>query len=95
MRLAWCFVKSYGFTMADAMKQAWLQFKLRAKLASGVVEFFYKKVDGEVRKAHGTLLNPPHTKGMHRSYYGCQTYYDMDVQDWRCYRIENLIEFVR
>ena len=91
MQAAWRFVKEYGFTMSEAMKQAWMQFKLRAKMTRGIVEFIYKKVNGEIRKAHGTLLNAPHTQGVRRSNAGCQTYYDVDVQDWRCYRIENLM----
>ena len=92
MHEAWRFVKEYGFTMAEAMKQAWMQFKLRARLLRGVVEFVYMKVNGEVRTAHGTLLNVPATKGVRRGCQTCQTYWDMDVDDWRCYRIENLLE---
>ena len=80
--------------MSDAMKQAWMQFKLRAKMTKGVVEFTFKKVDGTLRKAWGTLLNVPATKGVRTSPRGCQTYWDIEVQSWRCYRIENLIEFV-
>lgn len=90
MTAAWRFVKEYGFTMSDALKQAWMQFKLRARMTKGVVEFFYKKVNGEVRKAYGTLLNVT-TKGTGFSHKGCQCYYDMEVQAWRSYRIENLI----
>lgn len=95
MHAAWRFVKEFGFSMSDALKQAWMQFKLRAKMTQGVVEFIYKKVNGEVRHACGTLLNPPKTKGVRTSYYGCQTYYDMGVQDWRCYRLENLLSIVK
>ena len=91
MRAAWRFVKEYGFTMSDALKQAWMWFKLRAKMTKGVVKFIYKKVDGTLREANGTLLNVPRTKGVRTSPYGCQTYYDMDCQDWRCFRIENLM----
>ena len=91
MRTAWVFVKEYGFTMSEALKQAWMQFKLRAKMAKGVVEFFYKKLNGEMRHAYGTLLNVPATKGVRGGHKGCQTYYDMEVQDWRCYRLENLV----
>ena len=91
MSAAWRFVKEFGFTMSEAMRVAWMQFKLRARMLKGTVEFFYKKVNGEVRHAFGTLLNVPVTKGVRGSVKGCQTYYDMEVQDWRCYRIENLL----
>lgn len=92
MHAAWRFVKEFGFTMAEAMKQAWMQFKLRAKMVKGVVEFVYMKKDGTVRLAHGTLVNVPAVKGIRQSSATCQTYYDMDAQDWRAYRLENLLE---
>ena len=92
MTAAWRFVREYGFTMSDAMKQAWMQFKLRARMAKGVVKFFYKKVDGSLREAYGTLLNAPHTQGVRSSAKGCQTYFDMECQAWRCYRLENLVK---
>ena len=37
-------VKVYGFSMAEAMKQAWQVLKLKAALKKGVVKFFYQKL---------------------------------------------------
>lgn len=91
MHAAWRFVKEFGFSMSEAMKQAWMQFKLRVRMTKGVVEFIYKKKDGDVRVAHGTLKDVPETKGVRVSPATCQTYFDVDVNDWRAYRLENLL----
>ena len=91
MHTAWVFVKEFGFTMSEALKQAWMQFKLRARMLKGIVKFYFMKADGSVRKAYGTLLNVPATKGMRGPQKGCQTYYDVEKNEWRCYRIERLL----
>ena len=93
MKLAWQFVKVNGFTMSEAMKQAWLQFKLRARMAIDVVKFTFKKVDGSIRQAYGTLADRlvPATGGNRRNNPSVQTYYDVEVADWRSYRIVNLM----
>lgn len=93
MKTAWQFVKMNGFTMSDAMRQAWLQFKLKARLAKGIVRFCYQKIDGSLRQAYGTLAQNlvPATGGNRRNCPTVQTYYDTEVQDWRCYRITNLL----
>lgn len=57
MRLAWQFVKRNGYTMAEALRTAWLNIKLKAKMAQGIAKFYYSKVDGTMREAYGTL-NP-------------------------------------
>lgn len=94
MKLAWQFVKKNGFTMADAMKQAWLYFKLKAKMAKGIVKFYFQKVDGTLREAYGTLderLLPP-TGGEQRYCPTCQTYYDTEAEDWRRFKLANLVK---
>ena len=91
MSAAWRFVHEFGFTMSKALKQAWMQFKLRARMAKGVVKFFYMKANGSLREAYGTLKDVPATMGLRASSHACQTYYDVDVDDWRCYRLERLV----
>lgn len=93
MRLAWQFVKFNGFTMAEGLKQAWMQFKLKVKMLKGIVKFYYQKVNGEIREAYGTLAERmlPATGGNTRTNPTVQTYYDTERQEWRCYKIANLI----
>ena len=94
MRTAWRFVKCNGFTMSEALKQAWLNIKLKAKMMLGVVKFYYEKINGEIREAYGTLNNRlvPHTLGTgRRANETVQTYYDTEKGEWRCFKVANLL----
>lgn len=55
MSLAWQLVKRNGFSMSEAMKCAWANMKLKAAMKQRIVKFYFKKVDGSVREAYGTL----------------------------------------
>ena len=94
MRLAWQMVKRNGFTMSEALRTAWLNIKLRAKMVQGIVKFYFTKVDGSMREAYGTL-NPslmPETKGTERKPNPTtQTYYDTEKCEYRCYKAANLV----
>ena len=65
MSLAWSFVRKNGYSMSEALKCAWANIKLRSMLHKKVVEFFFKKVDGTLRQAFGTLMSErvPQTTG--------------------------------
>ncbi len=65
MRLAWSFVRKNGYSMREALKCAWANIKLRALLGKKVVEFYFKKTDGTLKQAFGTLMSDriPETKG--------------------------------
>ena len=95
MSLAWQFVKRNGYTMSEALKVAWRNFTLKAKMSKGIVKFYYMKVDGSVREAYGTLYGNllPQTKNSGRRMSDTvQTYFDTEVQDWRCYKVANLLK---
>lgn len=93
MKLAWQFIKFNGFTKAEALKQAWLQIKLKVRMAKGIVKFYYMKVNGELRQAYGTIKGDavPATQGVRKSSPAVQTYFDTEAQDWRSYRLTNLL----
>ena len=55
MTAAWSFVHKNGYTMAEALKCAWANFKLRKAMATKIVRFYFRKVDGSIREAFGTL----------------------------------------
>lgn len=57
MNLAWQMVRRNGYTMSEALKVAWTNIKLRALLHKKVVEFYFKKTDGTLRQAFGTLMS--------------------------------------
>lgn len=97
MTAAWGFVRRNGFTLSEALRQAWALFKLKAKMQLGIVRFYYRKVDGTTREAWGTLaerLIP--TTGTsdgprRKANPTVQNYFDTERGEWRCFKIANLL----
>lgn len=92
MQMAWSFVRKNGYTMSEAMKIAWMNLKLKAALKTKVVEFYFKKGDGSIRQAFGTLLDSrvPKTKNTKKTADNCQAYFDTEKSEWRCFKKCNL-----
>lgn len=95
MSMAWQFVKRNGINLSEALKKAWQVFKLKAKMAKGIVRFYFRKVDGTIREAYGTLRSDlmPEIKGddTRRKNDTTQTYYDTEKQAFRCFKLANLV----
>lgn len=95
MQLAWMFVKRNGYSMSEALKVAWANFKLKMAMKSRIVRFYFLKVDGSTREAFGTLAEGkiPATAGTdgRKPNDTIQTYYDTEKQAWRCYKRANLL----
>ena len=94
MLMAWTFVKRNGFTMSEALKVAWANMKLKAAMKQRIVKFYFKKVDGYVREAYGTLKENliPATSGDNRKKNDTvQVYFDTERQEYRCYKKANLL----
>lgn len=94
MSLAWQFVKRNGFTMSEAMRVAWANMKLKAAMKNRIVKFYFKKVDGSIREAYGTLKESmmPATSGDNRKKNDTiQVYYDTERQEYRCFKKANLV----
>lgn len=72
--------------------------ELKKKLHEGVVEFSYRKKDGSIRTAKGTLNDgyiPEEHLPKGDSYVSpdnVQRYYDLNSEGWRSFLIENLVE---
>lgn len=94
MNLAWSFVRKNGYSMSEALKVAWTNIKLRALLHKKVVEFYFKKTDGTLRQAFGTLMSGriPETKGTKKTADNCQVYWDCEKEEWRCFKKCNLMK---
>lgn len=95
MLLAWQFVKKNGFTMGEALKCAWANMKLKARMADGIVKFHFQKVDGTVRQAFGTLKEGliGEVKGTGRKPNdNLQVYWDTEKEEYRCFKKCNLIK---
>lgn len=95
MTLAWQFVKRNGYSLSEALRAAWANVKLRAAMSSRIVRFYFRKVDGTMREAFGTLSDrlTPATAGTstRRTNDTVQTYFDTEKQEWRCFKKANLI----
>ena len=94
MLMAWTFVKRNGFSMSEAMKCAWANMKLKAAMKQRIVKFYFKKVDGSVREAYGTLKENlmPATSGDNRKKNDTVAiYFDTEKQSWRSFKKANLL----
>ena len=92
MKLAWQFVKRNGFTLSEALKEAWANIKLINAMHKGIVKFYFTKVDGSKREAYGTLSSEviPPVGGERKNNDTCQVYFDTEKQAWRCFKKANL-----
>lgn len=92
--MAWSFVKQNGFSLSEALKCAWANIKLRAKMHKGIVEFYYKKVDGSMRQAFGTLeasrMPQTSSESKRKPNASVFTYFDTEKNEWRCFKRFNL-----
>lgn len=94
MKAAWQFVKINGMSMAEALRCAWVNYKVRAAMTSRIVKFYFLKIDGSVREAYGTLKSDivPQTQNSGRKPNpSVQVYYDTEKASWRCYKRANLL----
>ncbi len=94
MSLAWQLVKRNGFSISEALKCAWANMKLKAAMNQRIVKFYFKKVDGSVREAYGTLKENliPATSGDNRKKNDTvQVYFDTERQEYRCFKKANLL----
>lgn len=96
-KMAWTFVKNYGYSMAEALRKAWGISKLRKAMKSNIVKFYFTKVDGTTREAWGTLkaeLLPVSESTEHENRKKSTTtvpYYDTEKQAFRCFKIANFL----
>lgn len=94
MSLAWQMVRKNGYTISEALKVAWQNIKLKAKMKKGIARFYYRKVNGELREAFGTLsdkLTPETKEAGRKANNTLFTYFDTEREEWRSFKIANLI----
>jgi len=84
-------IKANYASFSEALKMAWKTIRLRAKLKAGVVSFAFKKVDGSIRKAIGTLNDVPASTGVKYPNYSVFIYFDVEANGYRSAKIENLL----
>ena len=94
MSTAWQFVRKNGYSMSEAMKVAWANYKLKQAMKNKIVRFYYRKVSGEVREAFGSLqdkLLPPTQGTGKKANDTLFTYFDTEKGEYRSFKKANLL----
>lgn len=87
-KLAWLFIRKHQLSLSQALKIAWRNIKLKVAMATKIVAFTFKKADGSIRDAVGTLKSDmlPQVKGTGRpTPEHLQLYYDVQKECYRCF----------
>lgn len=95
-KMAHAMVRKAAFgTFGEALRKAWQVLKLRAMMLAGKVEFAFRKTDGSIRKAIGTLHNinyTPATGKVRREKPVDQIcYFDVEKNSYRSFIAASLI----
>ncbi len=85
-----------GYDLTQSLQVSVLIENLQFKLINGTAHFIYRKTNGELREAFGTLLERVanrniNGRGYPRKLDGLQAYFDIELQEFRSFRYENLI----
>lgn len=96
MKYAWQLWRATKHAWRNCMLKAWQLYRLAKAMRENAVTFYYKKTDGNIRKAVGTLKNVPAGatfggKRMTKPSYKTMVYFDIEKNAFRCFKIENLI----
>ena len=96
MKAAWAVLKKAEVqTISETMRVAWKAIKLKYRMTSGVVTFKFRKTNGEIRTAVGTLKSGMfeyQAKGSNsKPSYSTVAYWDIEKDGFRSFRIASLI----
>lgn len=96
MKYAWQLWRATGNAWRLCMIKAWELYRLAKRMRQDVVPFYYRKADGSIRKAMGTLRALParatlNGKRMTKPSYKTFAYFDVERNAFRCFKVENLI----
>ena len=85
-----------GYNLNQSLQVSMSIENLQFQLMNGTAHFIYRKKDGSLREAFGTLLEKVverNTNGLGhpRKYDGLVAYFDIEEQNWRSFRFENFI----
>lgn len=96
MKYAWQIWKNTRKSWSRCLMQAWANYRLLRAMKVKVVEFYFKKTDGTIRRAFGTLKGIAYKSSGRKSEttYKTITFYDTEKDSFRCYRVENLLGYI-
>lgn len=93
-KMAHAVVKRTGKTFSEALRTAWKAAKIYAKMLVGTAEFSFRKLDGSIRNASGTLFKVDYlrkTEGEWVRPADVLCYYDTEKKAFRSFVISNLL----
>ncbi|MCD7972568.1 MAG: SH3 beta-barrel fold-containing protein [Candidatus Azobacteroides sp.] len=76
---------------SECLVVSWKLYRLRKKLEAGIVTFSYRKLDGSIRRARGTLKDTGYIPKGKEISLKVINYFDIDAKEYRSFRISNLI----
>lgn len=91
------FRKGQVATFAEALQKAWKAIKVYTEMLTGTVTFTFRKVNGEIRNAVGTLCDIDYqSKGSQSQEYKDRNadvicYFDMEKNAFRSFKAVTLI----
>lgn len=95
MNDAWRMFRITGESFSSCLKRAWVILRLKLKMQTKIVQFYYQKMNGEIRQAFGTLQDDvvnEHMKGTGRKpNENLFTYFDCEKQEFRSFKKFNII----
>ncbi|TFD96853.1 DUF2693 domain-containing protein [Dysgonomonas capnocytophagoides] len=85
-----------GYNLTQSLQTSALIEALQFELMNGTAHFIYRKTNGKLRVTFGTLLERVverniNGRGYPRKLDGLQAYFDIEEQEWRSFRYENLV----
>ena len=85
-------VKSTGKAFAVCLAKAWALYRLRQRMARGVVKIAFEKADGSLRIAYATLKGTANLiKGTGNPDFKTVKYFDTEAGAFRSFKVENFI----
>ncbi len=84
--------KNTGKKFSICLIQAWKAYKLKQAMKVDKVKFAFETLSGSLRYAIGTLQTSYQSKGNKKQNFGIISYFDVEKEGFRSFRIENLIQ---
>lgn len=90
------FINKCSMAIEEANKVAEMNERLRNEMKVRNVRFLFKKKDGTLREAYGTMKHDviPQILGTGRPLnFDLQLYFDLDKMSWRSFKKANLVSY--
>ena len=87
---AWTLFRNSFGTFSECLIQAWKVLKLKLRMKESIIRFEFKKTNGEIREAFGTLIQNI-SKGKSTPNYKTLPFFDTIKNQVRSFKIDNLI----